>query len=217
MPVNRNSMIGIFGGTFDPVHYGHLRPALELFESLSLQEVRMVPCATPPHRDLPVAAAKDRLAMLQLAVRDEPGMVVDEREMARGGRSYMVDTLRSLREELGDVPLCLLLGSDAFMGLATWHEWQQLVTLAHIVVAHRPGWQLDQLGTGELSRLLKMREITSAEMLSGTPAGHIMLHPVTPLAISATAIRALIAEGKSARFLLPDKVWEYIQTNKLYR
>ena len=210
-------MIGIFGGTFDPVHYGHLRPALELAELLSLQEVRLIPCATPPHRDLPQASAEHRLDMLQLAVSDEPGLVVDERELQRGGCSYMVDTLRSLREELGDTPICLLLGSDAFMELASWHEWQQIIALAHIVVAHRPGWQLEQLDRGEITELLEQSQVSSAELLAGSPAGHILLQPVTPLAISATAIRALIAAGRSARFLVPDRVWEYIDLNKLYR
>lgn len=210
-------MIGIFGGTFDPVHYGHLRPALELLESLQLHEVRMIPCAVPPHRETPIASGQARLAMLQLAVVDEPGLVADDRELQRGGPSYMVDTLRSLREELGDVPLCLLMGSDAFLGLPSWHEWRQLLTLAHIVVAHRPGWRMDKPEMGELSGLLEKHEVTTASMLSAKPAGHILLQSVTPLAISATGIRRSIQEGKSARFLIPERVWDYIQTNKLYR
>lgn len=210
-------MIGVFGGTFDPVHHGHLRPALELLESLQLQEVRMIPCAVPPHRDSPIASEQTRLAMLQLAVVDEPRLVVDEREIRRGGSSYMVDTLRSLRDEKGDVPLCLLLGTDAFLGLPNWHEWRELLTLAHIVVAHRPGWQMEKSEMGELSGLLDNREVSSVSALSAKPAGHILLQQVTPLAISATGIRRMINEGKSARFLMPDRVWDYIRTNKLYQ
>ena len=210
-------MIGVFGGTFDPVHHGHLRPALELLESLQLQEVRMIPSAVPPHRDSPIASEQTRLAMLQLAVVDEPRLVVDEREIRRGGSSYMVDTLRSLRDEKGDVPLCLLLGSDAFLGLPDWHEWRELLTLAHIVVAHRPGWQMEKSEMGELSGLLDNCEVSSVSALSAKPAGHILLQQVTPLAISATGIRRMINEGKSARFLMPDRVWDYIRTNKLYQ
>lgn len=210
-------MIGIFGGTFDPVHYGHLRPALELLESLPLQEVRLIPCAVPPHRDPPVATSEQRLAMLRLAVEGVAGLVVDERELKRGGPSYMVDTLYSLRQEMGEIPLCLLLGSDAFLGLPEWHQWQQILQLAHIVVAHRPGWQVDAHKKSELSELLKEREVTSARLLSESSSGQILLHPVTPLDISATTIRQLVRAGKSGRFLTPDKVWEYIQSNELYR
>ncbi len=133
-------MIGIFGGTFDPVHFGHLRPALEVQQALGLDEVRFIPAGQPPHRDMPHATAPQRLSMLQTAIEDQPGFAADEREIQREGPSYMVDTLALLREELGQIPLCLILGYDAFLGLPAWHQWHRLIELAHLVITHRPGW-----------------------------------------------------------------------------
>jgi len=210
--------IGIFGGTFDPIHFGHLRPALELQEQLGLQRMLMLPCAVPPHRPQPLASSEQRLAMLQLAIADEPTLELDQRELQRGGPSYMVDTLHSLREELGNTPLCLCLGLDAFLGLPGWHRWQELLELAHIAVAHRPGWKLEQtMIAPELQRLMESHLRTESTALSESPAGAILLQPVTQLAISATDIRERIAAGHSARYLMPEQVWNYIQEKQLYR
>ena len=131
--------IGILGGTFDPVHNGHLRMAIEVMELCALDEVRLTPLHTPPHRLLPNTTPQHRLAMLSHAVKEVQGLRIDERELQRAGVSFTVDTLRSLREELGNKPLCLIMGMDAFQGLNTWHEWTSLVDLAHIIVASRPG------------------------------------------------------------------------------
>lgn len=210
--------VGVFGGTFDPVHIGHLRPALELLESLDLAEVRLIPCRIPPHRAAPVAGPEQRLAMLELAVGDQPGLVVDRRELARPGPSYMVDTLSSLRAELGDTPLCLLLGLDAFLGLAGWHRWRELPELAHIVVTHRPGWSLEgAVGANEVLELLHRRRLDRAGDLALQPAGGVWLQPVTQLDISASVIRKLVEEGRSPRYLLPDAVWHFIRREGLYR
>ena len=208
--------IGVLGGTFDPVHFGHLRSALELLETLGLAEVRLVPCGHPPHRSPPRAPASARLAMLELAVTGQPGLRVDPRELERPGPSYMVDTLASLREEQGTRPLCLILGSDAFLGLPGWHRWQELVQLAHLVVMHRPGWDLDDNLAAPLAQLVEARRVYEAAALAAQPAGSILLVPVTPLDISATAIRTLIAAGRSPRYLLPDVVWEHIRAHGLY-
>lgn len=208
--------VGILGGTFDPIHFGHLRPALELMETLGLAEVRLIPCGRPPHRNPPRASAAARLAMLQLAVAGQPGLRVDARELERPGPSYMVDTLASLRAELGATPLCLLLGSDAFLGLPQWHRWQDLLALAHLVVMHRPGWGLDESLPAPLAPLVAARQVHEAAALAVQPAGSILLTPVTPLDISATAIRALVAAGRSPRYLLPDAVWDHIRTHGLY-
>src|SRR5512143_4181715 len=133
--------IGIFGGTFDPIHYGHLRTALELKRALDLERLHFVPAATPPHRAAPCTDAALRLRMVQAAIAGEPGFVADDRELKRPGLSYTFDTLTSFRAEFPDRPLCLLLGMDAFLNLPQWHEWREIPQLAHVVVAHRPGWR----------------------------------------------------------------------------
>jgi nicotinate-nucleotide adenylyltransferase len=210
--------IGVFGGTFDPIHFGHLRPALELLEQLSLQRLYLIPSAVPPHRDEPHATARQRLAMLRLAVEGQPGFVVDERELLRSGPSYTVDTLESLRAEVGDTPLCLLLGVDAFLGLPEWHQWPRLLELAHIVVAHRPGWRLEEASMPPaLRRVVAGRWLADAAALRAAVSGGVLLQGVTQLDISATGIRERIAAGKSANYLLPAKVWQYIQEQDLYR
>jgi nicotinate-nucleotide adenylyltransferase len=211
--------IGVFGGTFDPVHYGHLRPAFEMMEALDLAEVRFVPSRQPPHRPMPHANPEQRHDMLQLAVAGEPRFTVDGRELEREGPSFMVDTLRSLRDEFGDVPLCLMLGLDAFLGLGSWHEWEAIPELAHLVVAHRPGWQLDSRvqGSEAALELLRTRLLVAPGQVHERPAGSLWLQPVTSLGISSTALRATVAAGKSARYLLPDGVWRYIEKEGLYR
>lgn len=210
--------IGVFGGTFDPVHFGHLRPALELLDGLSLQRLHLIPCAVPPHRGEPHASAAQRLNMLRLAVAGQAGFVVDERELERSGPSYMVDTLASLRAEVGDTPLCLLLGLDAFLGLPGWHQWQRLPELAHIVVTHRPGWRLDEAAMPQaLRQALEGHWLADGTALRQQPAGGVLLQGVTQLDISATDIRERIAAGKSASYLLPATVWQYIQEQELYR
>lgn len=208
--------IGILGGTFDPVHIGHLRSALELLETLALAEVRLIPCGHPPHRNPPHASAAARRAMLDLAVAGQPGLRVDSRELERPGPSYMVDTLASLRDEVGATPLCLLLGSDAFLGLPRWHRWQELLQLAHLVVMHRPGWTLETSLEAPLAQLVTARRVATVAALAAQPAGSLLLAPVTPLDISASAIRALVAAGRSPRYLLPDGVWDYIRDQGLY-
>jgi nicotinate-nucleotide adenylyltransferase len=208
-------MIGIYGGTFDPVHFGHLRPALEVQQALGLKEVRFIPAGEPPHRGMPHATPAQRLSMLQAAIDDQPGFVVDEREVRRAGPSYMVDTLTSLRTELGDVPLCLILGYDAFLGLTTWYQWQRLIELAHLVITHRPGWNHDNL-SGELQNLVKRHAMTPA-LLPENSAGGVTLVEVTQLDISATRIREQICTGQDIRYLLPEVVYRMIHEQNLYR
>lgn len=213
--------IGIFGGTFDPVHFGHLRPALEVFEALRLEQLRLVPGRVPPHRERPGASPKARLAMLRLAVADQSGFVIDEREMDRDGPSYSVDTLHSLRAEFGaDRPLCMVVGLDAFLGLGRWHRWEAIPDLAHIVVAHRPGWELEPHtvpGAEQALDLLERARLRSREELNARANGGVWLQPVSQLAISATDIRRRVAAGGSVRYLVPDAVRRYIDDNGLYR
>lgn len=205
-------MIGIFGGTFDPVHYGHLRSALEVKELFGLDEVRLIPCKLPPHRDQPGATPIMRLDMLQIAIHDQPGLVVDSRELDREGPSYMVDTLKSMREDFPKQPLLLFIGSDAFEKLRSWYRWQQLFDFAHIVVLTRPGYAL-----AEVDEFFSARLTADQSELSSTLVGRVFFQPVTQLDISATAIREMIARKQSPRFLLPDGVIKYIHQNRLYQ
>jgi len=209
-------MIGIFGGTFDPIHYGHLRVALDVLESLRLEQIRFLPLEHAVHRGQPLADGAQRLAMLQAALSGEPRFVCDDRELLRGGRSYTLDTLRSLRAELGaDTSLCLLLGSDAFNGFLSWHEPEEVAQLAHLVVMQRPGYQLPS--DPALQMLVEQRATDLAGDLRNAPGGHIWFQPVTQLDISATDIRQRIAHGRSARYLTPDPVLELISEQKPYQ
>ncbi len=207
--------IGILGGTFDPIHYGHLRPALEILENLGFAEVRFIPGRLPPHRGQPRATPEQRLQLLQLAVAGQPGFVVDERELHRAGPSYMVDTLTGLRAELGATPLCLILGRDAFAQLTTWHRWREIPALAHLVITDRPDG--DPLLPATLLELLERHGLRQPSQLGERSAGGIWFQPVTQLAISATRIRELLAQGRSPRYLLPEAVLHSIQKQGLYR
>jgi nicotinate-nucleotide adenylyltransferase len=207
-------MIGVLGGTFDPVHNGHCRIALEIYQQLSLDELRFVPCRQPPHRSMPQAGGEQRLAMLQLAIAGQPEFIVDERELRRDGPSYMVDTLASMRAEEPDVSLCLILGGDAFAGLMSWHHWRQILDLAHLVIAHRPGAGL--ILEGELLEVYQRCQVRDVSALQASSAGRIFLCPVTQLDISSTRIREQQKGGGSARYLLPDDVWVYMQQQQLY-
>lgn len=217
-------MIAVFGGTFDPIHFGHLRVALELKERLALDRLHILPCHRPPHRAAPETDSKHRLAMVQLAVAGDAALWVDDRELKQTGPSYTVKTLESLREEVGaESALCLAMGVDAFLAIDSWHRWQDLLGLAHIVVMTRPGWQMpdadsypDICNNSVASDLLQKHAVASVEQLQMQAAGKILPLEVTALDISATQIRRLIAKGRSARFLLPEAVLQYIYQHKLY-
>jgi nicotinate-nucleotide adenylyltransferase len=206
--------IGLFGGTFDPVHYGHLRTALELRHRLALDEVRFLPCAIPPHRDMPTASAATRLRMLRAALDSEPGFLIDERELERGGPSYSVDTLLSLRADYPQASLCLLLGMDAFLGLPTWRAWRELLQLGHIVVAHRPGSRMP--ADGELGELLHRCGTRTSTELTRSLAGRVHVQEVTQLEISSTELRASIRAGMPASYLVPAAVWDIIMETGCY-
>ena len=215
MTHTKRKKIGIFGGTFDPIHIGHLRLALELKQQLGLDEMRLIPSHKPPHRDEPQANSLQRAEMLQLALRDCPQLQMDEREIWRDRPSYTYETLQELRAEFGDdVSLVLCMGEDAFAGLHTWFCWQEIIGLAHIVVIARPGWNLPELGP-VVDLLHKHKRDVNA--LEYEPAGAIVMLSPRLLPISATDIRQQIHHQKSAQFLVPDVVWQYIQTNRLYQ
>lgn len=205
-------MIGIFGGTFDPIHYGHLRAAVEVSECLGLSELRLIPSATPPHRKQPAASAAMRVEMLQLALQNQPQLRIDLRELNRPGASYMVDTLKSLRLDYPDTALLLFIGTDAFNQLHQWHQWQQLFDYAHIVVMTRPSYHAQPLAAFFAERLARL-----AIELAEHHAGKLYFQPITQLDISATAIRNLIAQRQNPGFLLPDTVIAYIRQHQLYQ
>jgi nicotinate-nucleotide adenylyltransferase len=205
-------MIGILGGTFDPVHYGHLRSALEVKDIFGLTEVRLIPCAQPPHRQQPSATAWMRLEMLKLAIGSQAGLIVDDRELKRDGASYMIETLSSLRQDFITEPLLLFIGSDAFNQLTKWHEWQHLFDFSHIIVMTRPGYEIQQLDDFFNTRLTKNR----SELVQNS-SGKLYFQQVSQLDISATAIRNMIAEQQNPGFLLPDIVIAYIRQHQLYQ
>lgn len=195
-------MIGILGGTFDPVHFGHLRPALEVMQATGMEQVRFLPNRIPPHRETPWLDVENRLELLKTAIADQPGFELDERELQREGHSYMVDTLESLRSDFPSHPLCLILGMDAFLGIKKWHQWQRIPELCHLVVTTRPGFDM----TGDFIQQLPATLVTKASGLFEVAAGRILLQSVTQLDISASHIRAMLAKGQSVRYLLPDEV-----------
>lgn len=214
--------IGILGGTFDPVHFGHLRLAQELAEGLGLHQVRLIPAGLPPHRAQPHASPQQRLEMARLAITGNPLFTLDEREIFKTAPCYSVETLLELRRELGaGQPLCLFMGADAFLGLNTWHRWRELFDLAHIVVAQRPGVaglaRAAASMPADLREQLNRRLVNEPEALRGRSAGFVITCPITALDISATQIRQTLAAGSSPRYLLPDTVLDYIRANGLYK
>jgi nicotinate-nucleotide adenylyltransferase len=218
--VSNTAPIGIFGGTFDPIHHGHLRLAQEALEQCRMGEIRFIPSGTPPHRSAPLASSEQRLHMVRMALQRQAGFVVDEREVRRRDKCYTVETLSALRAELGpQQPLCLLLGSDAFLQLHTWHQWERLFELAHLVVIQRPGRPVGNAmaqAEASLREHYQSRLAPTPQLLHESASGHIVVLDMPQLDISATDIRSRAAQHKNLRYLLPDAVAHYIQINHLY-
>ena len=210
-----NPPIGVLGGTFDPIHVGHLRMGIELFETLQLARIHVVPCYQPVHRGQPVASVEDRVAMVKLAISDEPSLYYDSREIDRKGASYMIDTLLHLNNELPTTPLCLLIGIDAFLGFSHWHRATEILYYAHLIVAHRPRYHLP--ATGIIAHLLKKHLRHDIQYIHEHMAGGILLQPIASLDVSASDIRKTIGMGRNPRYLLPDKVYDYLQQHGIYR
>ena len=197
--------LAVLGGTFDPVHIGHLAVAWEAAELLDA-EVRLMPAAVPPHRTPPVASPAQRVALLRAALAGQDRLRLDLRELERPGPSYTVDTLEALRAERGERPLVLLMGADAFAGLPTWHRWERLFDLAHLGVLARPGTPPDW--PDALRAAAQGRLADPADRWRDRPAGHVLPLDVTPLDISATRIRRLLADGRSPRYLVPERLFD---------
>lgn len=206
--------IGILGGTFDPIHLGHIQLAMTAYKLCQLQEVRFIPCYQSPLKNLPITRGKDRLAMLELAIKNNPNFIVDDRELQKEGFSYTVDTLKAIRAEIGTTPLCLIMSQDAFAKFNLWHKWQEIMDLTHLIVANRPNSKSIQ---GEVETLLKKRQVTSADALQVTAGGNIFLLEMLPNYISATTIRELIEKGEDASHLVSASVWQFIIEHNLYK
>ncbi len=209
-----NAAIGVFGGSFDPVHFGHLRTAWELQQLLRLRELRMLPCGNPVFKPALAASGEQRVAMLNAAIADYPDFVVDTRELQRDGPSYTVETLSELRSELPDAPLCLIIGMDAWLTFAQWHRWQDILELGHIIVAQRPGSSEEP--SAEIAELMRSRQTTNVADLHATQAGKVFVHEVTQLEISSSAIRQLVADGLGVDFLVPAAVQQLIINSDCY-
>jgi len=194
--------------------------AEECADAIGLAKVRFIPSGTPPHRVTPRVSGSQRMEMVRLAIRANPRFEADEREVLRRGVCYTFDTLNELRAELGERPLCLLMGSDAFSALTTWHRWEELFDLAHIVIAHRPGFSVQQLQSslpGALRKHYLQRLAVSTGILRRDRGGAIYVREITALDIAATHIRGLLAGAGSARYLVPEPVLDYIEHHRLYK
>ena len=214
---SKKTVIGLSGGTFDPIHFGHLRMAQELADNLHLSAVRFIPAAQPPHKSTPEVSAKHRAAMVRLGIAGNSIFSCDDRELNREGASYTIDTLLSLRDELGaDISLVLLIGSDAFTKFDTWHRWQEIIQLCHIALVQRPMVEKQEPLSKSLQNFLQSHYTENAEDLHSKSAGFVTMQTVTALDISSTSIRCNLQKQHSARYLLPDSILEYICTNQLY-
>lgn len=212
-------VIGILGGTFNPIHYGHLRMAEELTEGLKLNEVRFIPSANPPHKQRPAISAEQRAEMVQLAIADHRGFKLDTRELERQGASYTIDTLLSLRQELGaKASITLLMGSDAFTQFDTWHRWQEIIEHCHIALVQRPQLRAEKNRLSKtLENFLHQHYSENSDDIHQTPSGIISMRQVTALDISSTNIRHALKHHQSVRYLMPDSVIDYIERHQLYR
>lgn len=211
--------LGLFGGTFDPVHFGHLRLATELAEAFRLERVVFIPAGLPYHRGRTAhASSEERLTMLKLAIARDPRFDVDDRELRREGATYSYDTLAEIRAERGpDAPLVFLLGSDAFAKIDTWHRWTELFALAHFAVAIRgDDAEWASKGPGAFPREVWPRITLNLREMLSAPSGKVMTFAMTPLAISSTALRELVAQGSSIRYLAPDPVVEFVRSHRIY-
>ena len=213
-------LVGIFGGTFDPIHYGHLRVAEEIVETVGLQKMYFVPAGMPRLRYSPVASSQHRVEIVRLAIQKNPDFVLDEREIYRDGVSYSIDTVREFKQEFGEeVRLCFILGADAFIKLPEWNNWKELFNLCHFIVSTRPGYSLTlikELLSKELREECSQRWVSNTESLRKDTSGLIFIASTTMLDISATSIRAHIAVGRNVRHLVPSVTVNYISENKLY-
>jgi len=198
-------LLGLLGGTFDPLHIGHLRTALDVREALALSEVHLIPNNIPAHREQPVLPAQQRFSLLETALVEVPGLVANDCEIKRGGISYMVDTLRHLRDQYASQHLCLIIGTDAYNSFCQWHQWQQILQLAHLVVMQRAGV------TTMFNKELDSRITADVSDLEQERSGCVYVQPVCQLDVSSTALRAMMKARQSIQFLVPENIRTEVQ------
>jgi len=203
-------LIGILGGTFDPIHYGHLKPAAEVMQRLGMAELRFIPNRVPPHRQQPWLDSDSRRDLVATAITEYPGFVLDDRELRREGPSYMVDTLASLHEEFPHHTLCLILGTDAFAHFTRWHRWQAILELCHLIVITRPGAELPDFG--DQQHQIATRITSDVNALASSHCGQILIQSVSPVDISATMIRQKLSQRQSIAGLVPESIREQLET-----
>jgi len=215
-------MIGILGGTFDPIHFGHLRPVLDVVEKLNIEKCHFIPCSIPHHRALPTASSAQRLDMVTAAIKNEPRFYLDPREIERDGTSYTIDTLESIDKEItNNETICLIVGIDAFVTFDQWHRWQDILKICHVVVTHRPRWNVEKIFernkiSTALDDVIANHRVKNKSELDSCRYGKIIFQSVTQLDISSTNIRVLLADNKSVDYLLPDDVINIIKNQNIY-
>ncbi len=211
------NLLTIFGGTFDPIHNGHLRLSLSVTDELELDEIFLMPAKVPPHRPAPDTSIEKRIEMLEIATKICPKLKIDLRELKREGPSYTIDTLKQMREELGnEQPIAIVIGMDSFLQFNKWHKWQEIIKLCHIIIAPRPNFSFE-IDNKDINDLYNLHKTDNILDLKSSPAGSIyILKNAQKLEVSATQIRELFCQGKSAQFLIPDLIFDYILKNRLY-
>lgn len=205
----------LFGGTFDPIHYGHLRSTQAVARQINVDHITLLPNGIPAHRPQPAASAAQRLAMIKLAVAGLPLYQIDERELQRSCPSRTINTLTELRAERGRQPIAFIIGQDALVTLHQWHRWQELLTLCHLLVCKRPGYAEKRL-VNRQQRWLNRHLTLDSSLLHRQPAGQVFITATPQLAVSATEIRQRCLQGKNVDQLVPPAVADYIRQNALY-
>ena len=214
MKINDCAAIGFLGGTFDPIHFGHLRPALEIQQALNLQSLYLLPNYIAPHKQKTLATTAQRIEMVKLAIQDTPEIQINTQELLRSSPSYTIDTLKLLRQQYPDTPICFIMGMDSLINFDSWYQYQDILNYCHLVVSHRPGWDptFNEIVTG----LLTQHQTQDPALLHRSLAGCIYFQSTSQLAISSSQIRQLLATKQSINFLTPQSVCTYIKEQHCY-